>query len=93
MFNKIILFIVLFDDGDVPGDRMFGFNLKERKPTTSKISPLKTPNSKTKTITKYEIIQSNKSQQYDKKRSNIHSQGKILNVCTLSSKKILVNRK
>lgn len=64
---------MLFEDGDVPGERMFGFNSKQRKSITNKISDLKAPTCKNK-ITKRDKIDQCSRQDY----SNFNSQGILL---------------
>lgn len=57
------LFTALFVDGDVPGERMFSFNLNHRKSSTNQLSLPKTPANK---IKNYKIIkQQDKSHQDD----------------------------
>lgn len=59
------MFAALFEDGDVPGERMFSFNSKQRKISTSQLSTPKTPTSKKNNSKIVKITQHTKSHQDD----------------------------
>lgn len=73
------MFTALFEDGDVPGERMFSFNSKLKTTSTNKSCSQKTPTTIRKS-TKKEMCQQliKNKQDYnkdDQKISNINPQG------------------
>lgn len=66
----LFLFIALFEDGDVAGERMFTFNLKQKKTPSRKLSPQRTPKSKKKSTKNY---QDNQAVNHPQGYNTIHS--------------------
>jgi len=58
----------LFEDGDIPGNRMFSFHSKQRQTSTSQISSLKTPTTSKKKPTK-------NSKSHDEEKCNFYPKG------------------
>lgn len=48
------MFKALFEDGDVPGERMFSFKSKQNKMSTNQLSLQNTPTSKHKSINSHQ---------------------------------------
>lgn len=72
------MIIALFEDGDVPGERMFSFNSKQTKSSKSSSCLQKTPTS-LKTSIKNVVSPRFEKNQDDQKVYNIHPQGKLDN--------------
>lgn len=77
MANNFLI-IALFEDGDVPGERMFSFNSKQTKTSKSKSCLQKTPTSLKTSIKNVASPQFEKNHDLnDQKLYSIRPQGKL----------------
>lgn len=69
----------MFEDGDVPGERMFSFNSKQTKPSKSSSCLQKTTTS-IKNLVNPQIEKNQDLNKDDRKVNNICPQGKLDNI-------------